>query len=59
MVGQKKWDIQFAGESLDYNTVIEKTVIGSKVDITVNDEKLKINLKDVDANDSDCVQMQN
>ena len=39
--------------------MIEKTVIGSKVDITVNDEKLKINLKDVDANDSDCVQMQN
>ena len=30
-------------------------VIGSKVNITVNDEKLKIDIKDVDANDADCV----
>ena len=48
----------YAGESLDFNTVIDNTglqVIGNIVDTTVSDERLKTNIKDVECNFTECV----
>ena len=48
----------YAGESLDFNTVIDNTglqVIGNIVDTTVSDERLKTNVEDVECNFTECV----
>ena len=48
----------YAGESLDFNTVIDNTglqVIGNIVDTTVSDERLKTNIEDVECNFTECV----
>ena len=48
----------YAGESLDFNTVIDNTglqVVGNIVDTTVSDERLKTNIKDVECNFTECV----
>ena len=48
----------YAGESLDFNTVIDNTglaVIGNIVDTTVSDERLKTNIEDVESNFTECV----
>ena len=48
----------YAGESLDFNTVIDNTglqVVGNIVDTTVSDERLKTNIEDVENNFTECV----
>ena len=48
----------YAGESLDFNTVIDNTglqVVGNIVDTTVSDERLKTNIEDVECNFTECV----
>ena len=48
----------YAGESLDFNTVIHNTglaVIGNIVDTTVSDERLNTNIEDVESNFTECV----
>ena len=48
----------YAGESLDFNTVIDNTglqVVGNIVDTTVSDERLKTNIEEVECNFTECV----
>ena len=50
----------YAGESLDFNTVIDNTglqVIGNIVDATVSDERLKTNIEDVECNLQNVLKM--
>ena len=48
----------YAGESLDFNTVIDNTgrsIVGNIIDTTVSDERLKNNIEDIENNFTECV----